>query len=188
MALTDIIQQLLDQAQKDVGSIASSLESEKQSLAGLLLLEEEADLLAISDQKCDHLAHLDRETGVVVAKEKRRHSLLIKSRVMKKALHDFYEALVALDDSAYKKIMEALVLRMELKGSGVFFVPESRKSVSALVVPAGFQIQTSKDIRGGAMIKQGEAMVDIRFYNLVYSEFKTEFESFFAQKLDLIAS
>jgi vacuolar-type H+-ATPase subunit E/Vma4 len=188
MALTDIIQQLLEKAHKDAEAIAAETDVQKQIICTEYEPQEKKLMAEIDTKKKEGKEKLVRETNAFMAKENRKHNLQAKSQVMAKALEMFYEYLITLSDADYKSLMTGLVSLMNLSGSGVFYVPENRLTITTDIVPSGFQVQASEDLKGGAIIQQGNAQIDARFKNLVYSEFKTEFEAFFAQKLNLIAA
>ena len=188
MALTDIIQQLLEKAQHEAENIASQTQTLKNEIKSTYEAEKKNILAEIDEKKNLDQARITRETNATISKEKRKHTLAAKSKIMKQSLEFFYNSLINLNDKDYKELMQTLVTQMNLSGSGIFHVPSKRIAVTSEFVPKGFQVQASDELKGGAMIQQGNAHIDVRFFNLVYSEFKTEIESFFAKKLDLIAS
>lgn len=187
MALTDIIQQLLEKAHKDAEEVAAQTKEQKLLIQAQYKVEEQAITTEINEKKQNGLIRLSRESKASTAKEQRKHTLEAKSKVMKKALEMFYNYLIGLPDADYKKIMTALVNNMNLSGSGIFHAPANRLAITSDIAPNGFNVQVSTELKGGAMIEQGKAHIDIRFKNLIQSEFKTEIEAFFAQKLKLIA-
>lgn len=186
MALTDIIQTLLEQAQQNAAKITAQIETDKKNIKAQYDADEKTVMAEIDAKKTDGQVRLNRETQALVAKEKRKFALDAKSRIMKKSLELFYESLVNLSDADYKTLLSALIAHMQLRGTGVVYAPAKRLALTSEVLPSGFQAQASDELTGGIIIEQGKAQIDARFKNLVYSQFKTEIEAFFAQKLNLI--
>lgn len=184
MALQDILQKILDEAAVEAKKIDDSLAVEKKELKSEAdkqtaeLLEEQAS------KKADALNSIEAKTNAMARRDAKSRQQEARRNVITEAMEKFLEHLVALSDDQYAQVLEKLFA--PITGEGTVFVPKARVAVTKKVAPKSFSVEETEDIKGGFIAKMANAEVDCSFESLVFSEYRNEIESFFAQKLNLI--
>lgn len=184
MALQDILQKILDEAAIEVKKIDDELAEEKKQLKAEFDQQTATSLETLSEKKAEALASLETKTNAMARRDSKSQLQQARRTVISRAMVDFHEKLVALPDAEYQKVIEPLLAH--LSGEGTLFVPKTRVELTKKVAPKGFVVEASDDIVGGFVAKLENSEVDCSFHSLVFSEYRNEIESFFAQKLNLI--
>lgn len=184
MALQDILQKILEEATSEIKALDDTLTEDKKQFRIEADKETALALELIAGKKADALASVETKTNAVARRDVKTAIQQARRNVISSAMEQFHNHLVALPDAEYQKVLEKLM--DSLSGEGTLFVPKARVELTKKVAPKGFSVEVSEDISGGFLAKLPKAEVDCSFYSLVFSEFKNEIESFFAQKLNLI--
>ncbi len=184
MALQDILQKILEEAAREVKTLDDALVEEKKQLH--IEAEKEAALAleSLAQKKADALASVEKKTNAIARRDVKTVIQQARRSVISSAMEQFHDHLVALPDAQYQQVLEKLL--DPLSGEGTLFVPKKRIDSTKKMAPKGFSVEASENIAGGFVAKLPKAEVDCSFHSLVFSEFRNEIESFFAQKLNLI--
>ena len=184
MALQDILQKILDEAAAEVKNIeASTIEDKKQ-------LKSEADeqtatlLDELKAKKAEALGSIEAKTNAMARRDAKSRLQEARRNVITMAMEKFLEHLVALPNDQYSQVLEKLFA--PISGQGTIYAPKAHMAVTKKAAPKGFSVQETEDIKGGFIIKFANSEVDCSFESIVFSEYRNEIESFFAQKLNLI--
>jgi vacuolar-type H+-ATPase subunit E/Vma4 len=184
MALQDILQKILDEAVNEVKILDDELLEEKKQLKVESGKETAAVLATLAEKKEDALRAVVVKTNAIARRDVKTRIQQARRNVISVAMEKFHEHLVKLPDANYQQIVEKLIA--PLTGKGILLVPKARVEITKKIAPKGFTVEASDDIEGGFLAKLSSAEVDCSFRSLVFSEFRNEVESFFAQKLNLI--
>ncbi len=184
MALQDILQKILDEAAVEVKNINTALEDEKKQLK--LEIDKQTALQQedLEKKKNEALTAIETKTNAMARRDVKSLQQEARRKVITTAMEKFLTHLIELPAAEYQLILEKLMI--PLSGEGVLLVPSSRVEITKKVAPKGFTVEASQDISGGFLAKLPTAEVDCSFRGIVFSEFRNEVESFFAQKLNLI--
>jgi vacuolar-type H+-ATPase subunit E/Vma4 len=184
MALQDILQKILDEAANEIKILDEELVEEKKQLKVESEKETAALLASLAEKKEDALKAVVVKTNAVARRDVKTRMQQARRNVISAAMEKFHEHLVKLPEESYRQIIEKLIA--PLAGKGVLLVPKARVEITKKVAPTGFTVEPSENIEGGFLAKLSNAEVDCSFHSIVFSEFRNEVESFFAQKLNLI--
>lgn len=184
MALQDILQKILEEVASEIKALDEALEKEKKQLRTEADKNTTLALEAIAKKKADALSSIEKKTNAVARRDVKTLLQQARRSVISKAMEQFHAHLVALPDAEYQKVLEKLMA--PLSGEGTLFVPKNRLDLTKKVAPTTFSIEISDNIEGGFLAKLPKSEIDCSFKSLVFSEFRNEIESFFAQKLNLI--
>ncbi|PID70353.1 hypothetical protein CSB37_03130 [bacterium DOLZORAL124_38_8] len=183
MALQDILKKVLEEASKKVSAIELETKEEISLIQSQIEALEKEELDALKEEHAARLLSVKENSETNSRRKQKQIELAAKCSVLESALDSFYAYLVELSDNEYESILK--VLASGIEGSGKVLVPANRLAVTKNVLN-GFEIEESSDIKGGFIFKGDSLSVDNSFKNIVYSEYKTAIESFFAPKLGLI--
>jgi vacuolar-type H+-ATPase subunit E/Vma4 len=184
MALQDILQKILDEAAVEVKNIDTILEEEKKQLKLEINKQTTSQQEELGGKKEKALLAIKMKTDAMARRDVKSLQQEARRKVITKAMEKFLEHLVVLPTKEYQQLLEKLV--EPLSGEGTLFVPSERVEITKKVAPKGFTVEPSNEIEGGFLAKLSSAEVDCSFHGIVFSEFRNEVESFFAQKLNLI--
>lgn len=184
MALQDILQKILEEVTSEIKTLDTALLEEKKQLRKESDKKTTLSLAAIAQKKSDALSSIEKKTNAVARRDVKTKLQQTRRSIISTAMEQFHDHLVALPDAQYQEILEKLI--KPLSGGGVLFVPKKRIEITKKVAPKGFSVETSENIVGGFLAKLPKAEADCSFHSLIFSEFRNEIESFFAQKLNLI--
>lgn len=184
MALQDILQKILDEAGNEIKKLDDELIEDKKQIKVEADKKTAASLEALAEKKAEALVSIETKTNAMARRDVKSGIQQSRRTVISEAMGKFHEHLVALPDAEYQQVLEKLVA--PLTGEGTLFVPKARIDLTKKIAPKGFSVEASADVAGGFLAKLPTAEVDCSFYSLVFSEYRNEIESFFAQKLNLI--
>lgn len=184
MALQDILKKVLEDAAKKVTAIEAEAKIEVANIQKQIETTETEELTTLKEEHALALESIEEGTISTARREQKKFQLAAKCEVLEMALANFYTHLVELSDAEYEKVITALFAG--INETGTIIVPTKRLEVSKKVAPKGSTVEGSEDIAGGFLFKTEAMTVDNSFKNVVYSEYKTTIEGFFAQKLELI--
>lgn len=184
MALQDIFQTVLHQARQTAESVQKDAEKEKEVLNEESAAAAKEGSKLLDERKEQALERLNLETNAMASRKVKIAHLNAKNAVIKVAMDKFYDHLVNLPEAEYKKVLTTVVGSLSLSGKGKAIAPKNRTTVTATVLPSGYEV-VAGDVAGGLLIEDDGAVIDSSFKNLIFSEFKADLESFFAGELDL---
>jgi vacuolar-type H+-ATPase subunit E/Vma4 len=184
MALQDILQKILEEAESEIKALDEALVEEKKQLHVEAEKEAALALNSIAQKKADALASVEKKTNAIARRDVKTVIQQARRSVISSAMEQFHDHLVSLPDAQYQAVLEKLIA--PLSGEGVLFVPKARMELTKKLAPKNFTVEVSDAVAGGFLAKLPKAEVDCSFHSLVFSEFRNEIESFFAQKLNLI--
>ncbi len=184
MALQDILQKILDEAAGEVKNLEAAMDGEKKQLKSEADEQTATLLEALAAKKAEALGSIEAKTNAMARRDSKTRQQEARRNVITMAMEKFLEHLVALSDDQYAKVLEKLFT--PITGEGTIYAPKARVAVTKKVAPKGFSVEATEEIKGGFIAKFAKAEVDCSFESVVFSEFRNEIESFFAQKLNLI--
>ena len=184
MALQDILQKILEEVTSEIQTLDASLVEEKKQLRTNADQKITLSLEAIAQKKADTLSSIKKKTDAIARREVKTVLQRARRNVISSAMEQFCAHLVALPDEQYQEVIEKLMT--SLSGTGILLVPKTRIELTKKVAPKDFTVESTEDITGGFLAKLPKSEADCSFHSLVFSEFRNEIESFFAQKLNLI--
>lgn len=185
MALQDILSKILEEADKEIAKINQDFEAKKSVLEKEMATEEKAELSALNEKTKEALNSVEEKTRSMARRENAKSVLISKRDLIKESLEAFLRSLEAAPDDLYGKIIEKLFSQLSFE-KGELVVPEKREALMKKIMPQGFSLKTSKEVRGGFIAHGKGATVDNSFKNLVFSEFRNELEIYFANQLKLL--
>ncbi len=184
MALQDILQKILDEAAGEVKNLEAAMDGEKKQLKSEADEQTATQLEGLAAKKADALGSIETKTNAMARRDSKSRQQEARRNVITMAMEKFLEHLVALSDDQYSQELEPVVAPIPAQGTSC--APQARVAITKKVAPKGFSVEATEDIKGGFIAKFAKAEVDCSFESVVFSEFRNEIESFFAQKLNLI--
>lgn len=185
MALQDILQKILDEAAEEVKRIEQETKDEQKKLEQESKKKEVAEKKNVEARKAFAIESLERKTEAMARREAKKQLLGAKHRIVIAAMNKFHDHLCGLKDEAYGAIFKQLFSKVENK-KGTVLVSKDRAELIKKHVPSSLEVKADDSVKGGFVVHYCTSEVDNSFYNLVYSEFRNDVETFFAQKLGLI--
>jgi vacuolar-type H+-ATPase subunit E/Vma4 len=185
MSLQDILQKILDEAKLEIGQIQKELDKEKSALQVEFEQEKKVELKELDTKKKEALEKVTQKIDSMARREVKQKMLVVRHKIITKAMNSFVEYLETLSDDKYGEILKKLFAGISAK-NGVILAPSKKLELTKKFAPKDFSVEADDSIKGGFIAKLGKAEVDNTFSNLVFSEFQNEIRSFFAEKLNLI--
>jgi vacuolar-type H+-ATPase subunit E/Vma4 len=186
MALQDILKKILLDADMEAENTALELEQKKKNLDVASKKLEEKELQALEAKTVSALASIEDKTRSMARREKARMLLEAKQTVIKELLQKFQAQLEGLAEKEYTDVIEKLFKAIS-ETEGVIVTSTARIPATKKVAPTGMTIESDDTIKGGFVFKSktgGE--VDNSFASLVFSEFRSSLEMYFADQLKFI--
>lgn len=187
MALQDILQKIIDEANSEADRVRADLKVEQKKLEDQAKAEERAEIDSLKEKAKASLASVERKTDAMVRRENQRLLLQAKHAVISGALEKLWEHLCGLSDDKYSEILKVLLSKVTAT-SGTIIAPKSKLELTKKLAPNGFEVIGSDEIKGGAIIRTNTSEIDNSFRTIVFSEFKVELEMVLAQKLGFMQS
>ncbi len=185
MALQDILKRILDEATAEVRRIETDTANEKKLLAeeSARLEREDFEKLQVRTKEVLHSAE---QKMMSLARGDNAKSLLsVKQNLIHQAMERFLSFLEKADDKTYAQLLEKLFESLP-SPSGRVFAPPKRLEITSRVAPPGFDVVAHKDIENGFVVRIGKAEIDNSFRTLIFSEFRDQLVSYFAEQLKLV--
>ena len=184
MALQDILKKVLADAAKKVSLIELEEKAEIADIQKQIKTSESEALADLGNQHAETMSLIEAEAISSARREQKKFQLSAKCSILESSLDAFYNHLLEVSDADYEKIITALFAK--ISESGTVLVPKKRLEITKKAAPKNMVVESTDEIAGGFILKTDAMSIDNSFKNVVYSEFKTEIEGFFARKLELI--
>ncbi|MCF7846633.1 MAG: V-type ATP synthase subunit E [Candidatus Gracilibacteria bacterium] len=185
MALQDILHKILDEAAEEVKRIEQETQNEKKTLEQESKAQEVQEKKEVEARKVSAIESLERKTEAMARREAKKQLLGAKHRIITTAMEKFHSHFCGLKEDAYGEILKQLFAKVENK-KGIVLAPKDRVELTKKHAPSALEVRADDAVKGGFVVQYGTSEVDNSFHNLVYSEFRNDVETFFAQKLGLI--
>ncbi|MCF7906083.1 V-type ATP synthase subunit E [Candidatus Gracilibacteria bacterium] len=185
MALQDILKRILDQAQKEVERIQEQAEAEKKERALQSKAREQEELEKLHEKTEKITASIEQKMCSMARRENAQVLLRTKQDLIRTALERFLGMLEDADDKLYGQVL-AKLFEVVSATSGKVLAPPKRIEITTKHAPPGFDVVAHKDIEGGFVLKVGNAEIDNSFRSLIFSEYKDQLTSYFAEQLKLV--
>jgi len=185
MGLQDILKKILDEAKEVIKKLEEEKEQKKQ------ILQKESDeiekkaLDEVEKKAQNTFSSVEKKTRSMANREALHEMLFVKQNLIKKAMQNFCDYLINLNENELNQIFKKFFEKITLN-NGIIFVSPKHESLVKNLTGNNFEIKSDDKIKGGFIIKNKGSEIDCTFENLVFSEYKQEFTSFFAQKLNLL--
>lgn len=186
MALSDILQKILDSASAEVSAIEAEREEHKQKMSHQSMARMKIRAVEIEAHGAQVLSQIETKIEALARREISKSMQSSKQAVVQAAREAFYNHLIGLDDAAYGKIIALLFEPLKDK-TATIIVPSNRLAITKKYAPKYCEIKSSDDIQGGFIFVFKGGEVNNSFHNLVFSQMKEDLTSFFAQSLHLIS-
>jgi len=185
MALQDILKRILDKAQAEVQCIQEETEAEKKKMTAESQVLEQEELEKLKEKTVAIATSIEQKMCSMARRENSQALLRTKQNLIHNALELFLEKLEKADDKTYGQILSKLFESISAT-SGKVFAPPKRLEITTKYAPQGFDVVAHKDIEGGFVLKIGNAEIDSSFRSLIFSEYKDQLTSYFAEQLKLV--
>ena len=187
MSLQDILKKIIDDSQKVIKEIEAEAEVAKKETVARYKKKEEAALVDLDQKTQKAVASVDDKIRLMARRESAKLQLEAKQEVIQKALEGLLEKLENADEALYKKVLAQLFAKIAEKEGQVLTSPK-RVDVTKSCLPGGLQIEVVGDdsIKGGFVFRGKQSEIDNTFRELVFSEFRSELTTYFAEQLRLI--
>lgn len=185
MALQDILQKILQEAKKQVSEIEKDFQSVAEKLKEESKEMEASAIADLNDRKSKTLEKLTLETETMANREKKKILLGAKNELIEKSLQALLNHLTSLSDKDYTTVLSKMIEGIDLS-EGELRAPSAKAGLLESVAPSGFSVKKDDTVSSGFVFVSKGVEIDNTFENLVFSEFRSDLESFFAQKLALI--
>lgn len=187
MALQDILQKIIDEANADAARIQEELKIEQKKLEEQAKAEEAQELGRLKENAQVAMASVERKTDAMVRRESQKLLLQAKHTVISEALEKLWKHLCDLSDDKYTELLKVLLSKVSAP-SGTILAPKNRLDLTKKVAPNGFDVKEDANIKGGIIIRTEKSEIDNSFRTIVFSEFRVELEMVLAQKLGFVQS
>jgi len=186
MSLSDILQKIIDEASSEAGEIHKEAEEQKQKMSH----ESDARMnIRHSDIEANGekvLSQITSKTEALARREDMKMTQSAKQAIVATSLEALYKSLLEVDDAAYGKILEALFSQLGEK-TATILAPKERLSITKKIAPKHCEVKGSDRLKGGFIFSFKGGEINNSFESLVYSQYKDELTSYFAQSLQLIS-
>lgn len=182
MSLQDILKKILDQAAVEIKAIEKETAEKKKELEAQSSEIEATEMAQLEERTAEALESVTTKAESMARREKAKKISHVKKDLVHEAMEKFVEHLNKLDDKTYEGILAALVDQIDEK-SGTLEVPKGK---SGLVQSSKFQVSEAADVSGGFRFKNDRVVIDNTFESLVFSQFRSELEIYFAEQLKLV--
>ena len=184
MALQDILKKILQEADVSIESLQAELQNQKAELDKASTAQEAQEAADLKDKTEKALASIETKTTSMARRENNQRLLTVKRDLIARCLEAFLASLEEADDATYQSVLKALFAKVNATGTAL--VPESRLKASEAVAPKGVTVKADKDIKGGFILKTDHSEINNTFHELVYAEYRSELEMYFANQLKLV--
>ncbi len=185
MALQDILQKIIDEANADAARIQDELKVEQKKLEEQAKADEAQELDRLKENAQTAIASVERKTDAMVRRENQKLMLQAKHAVISEALEKLWSHLCDLSDDKYSDLLKVLLSKVTAT-SGTILTPKNRLDLTKKVAPNGFDVKEDANLKGGIVIRTDKSEIDNSFRTIVFSEFRVELEMVLAQKLGFV--
>ena len=185
MALQDILKKILDDNAEDLKILQSEAEQQKQEIEKQFDTEEQKALQDLVEKENSAHETLKNKIDSMARRENSRAMLASKQTLIETALKLLEERLVNSPDDVYKNILKALFAKMDIS-EGTIYAPKSRIDLTRSCAPKSFKVAPDESITSGFFVRSNSLEIDNSFHNLIFSEYRSELSSYFAEQLKLV--
>ncbi len=181
MSLQDILKKILDQAQAQVKEIEKETAEKKASLVAASSDIESKDLSDLEARTKGAFGSVDTKAQSMARRDTAKMLGGVKKDLVEKSLAALIVHLNGLGDEAYKKFISALLSQVDEK-DGVLEIPKGKKSL----YDTSIELKEVDSVSGGFIFRNKTVTIDNTFESLVYSQFRSQLEIYFAEQLKLV--
>ncbi len=185
MSLQDLLKKILDDAAAEVAVIEKETEKKKKDIDEEFTAKEKEELTELNEKTEVALAAVEEKIKSMARRENAKTLLGAKQKIIEKALSEFLKKLEGADEETYGKVLDRLFAQIQPQG-GEVLVPQNRTEITRKHAPEGIKITSDENINGGFIFHSGGSQIDNSFHNLVLSEYRSEFTTYFAEQLKLV--
>ena len=187
MSLQDILKKITDDSQKVIKQIEAEAELMKKDIVAQYKEKEELAHNDLQEKTKKVVMSMDDKIRLVARRENSKRTLEVKQEIIQKALELLLESLETADDILYGKILKQLFKKVTEKEGKVFVSPK-RVDITRKCLPVGFNadVVSDEEVKGGFIFRGKQIEIDNSFHELIFSEFRSDLTTYFAEQLRLI--
>ena len=185
MALSDILQKILEEAKKEIE------QTEKESAEKIKVLEKEYQKKEfekeqeIKESMIKKKNEVDKKMETLVKMEERNEMLVMKQSVLDKVFEKALEKLVSLQDAEYKKVLICFLEKLSKEDEGTIIAAKDRKPITESALhDTGHTLKVREEgnFKGGFVYQSEKIEINSTFEN-VLKNLKPEIEPEVAEML-----
>lgn len=182
MALQDIIQTILSEAEKKAQHIHDSTQkriNEYKSKVDSEITQQKADVDALAQQK---KSEIDRKLKTTLSMEKRNQLLKVKRQTINNVFDKALSELCQLKDDEYLKVLEAIGTYVKISHlkEGKIIPAKGKKKITESFIQSQnskLSVESEGDFAGGFIIQTEKSEIDGSFEALMNAIIKSHCES-----------
>lgn len=187
MSLPDILKKIIDDSQKAIKQIEAETEASKADVSAQFEAREARERKDLDVKMKKAIQSVDDKVRLMARRENAKLLLEAKQEVIQKALTVLLEHLENADEALYKSVLSPLFQKIT-EQEGVVYTSSKRVALTKSCLPSGskFSVVADDHIKGGFIFRGKQSEIDNTFYELIFSEFRSDLTTYFAEQLRLI--
>ena len=186
MALTDILQKILEEADDKVADIKAITEKEEKELKANYKKMTEDKISEIESNKTKKKEDVDRKMSTLAKMEKRNQLLSAKQENVNKKFEEALAGICNFEDSKIENLLVALIKKLPKVDGGEITPAKGKKAITEKALKeAGSEYSVGEEglFKGGFILKSEKMEVDYTFEGIVLKNLKSKIIPQVAEKL-----